>query len=425
MVIYVVEEGDSVYSIANKYGLDANKIISDNQIPESEINNLVVGRTLVLLVDNLTHTVESGDSLYALSRYYNVSIDDILLANPKINNPNIINVGDSLTIPFAFEKLGNIEVNGFMLPGISDEVLNATLPSLTYLSIFSYNVNADGTLQTIDDENLIAKAKAKKVAPLMVITNIDNGFSSELAHIILTDMDVQENLINNVLDVLNQKGYYGINVDFEYIFPADRIAYNNFIERLAEVLRTQGYFISTSLAPKISDTQPGTLYEAHDYAVHGELVDKVVLMTYEWGYLYGDPQAVSPVPQIRQVLTYATEVIPSQKILMGMSNYGYDWTLPFVEGTAARILTNNQAIEIARETGSFIKFDNVPKAPYFNYYTDTNQHIVWFDDARSVYYRLLLVDEFDLVGISYWTINNLYNQGLLLLNSMYNVIKVI
>ncbi len=425
MVIYVVEKGDSVYSIANRYGMDVDAIIRENQIPESEISNLVVGRTLVLPVDSLVHTVERGDTLYNLSRKYGVAVDDILLANPNISNPNRINVGDTVVIPFQFEKLGSIEVNGYVLPGISEQALSSTLPSLTYLSIFSYNVNADGSLTGVDDEWLIARAKAQSVAPIMVITNIDNGFSSELASIVLNNMDVQNALISNVLAVLRNKGYYGLNVDFEYIFPRDRDAYNAFIERLACAVRQEGFFISTALAPKISDTQPGTLYEAHDYKTHGKLVDRVVLMTYEWGYLYGEPQAVSPVPQIKQVLDYATEVIPSQKILMGMSNYGYDWALPFVEGDAARVLTNNGAIDLARERGSEIQFDNVPKAPFFTYYTETNKHIAWFDDARSVYYRLLLVDEYDLAGISYWTINNLFNQGLLVLNSMYDIVKVL
>ena len=69
--------------------------------------------------------------------------------------------------------------------------------------------------------------------------------------------------------------------------------------------------------------------------------------SYEWGYTYGAPQAVSPVNRIRRVLDYAVTVMPAGKIMMGFSNYAYDWTLPWKQGTAARVLSNAGALELA------------------------------------------------------------------------------
>ena len=80
---------------------------------------------------------------------------------------------------------------------------------------------------------------------------------------------------------------------------------------------------------------------------------------------------------------------------------------------------------MAREVGSFINFDNVQKAPYFNYWQGSQEHVVWFDDARSTYERLKFVEEYDLGGVSYWTINQFFPQNWLVLNAMYNVKKVI
>lgn len=131
-------------------------------------------------------------------------------------------------------------------------------------------------------------------------------------------------------------------------------------------------------------------------------------MTYEWGYIYGEPQAISPKNLVEKVIAYATTLIPSQKILMGMPNYAYDWTLPYRPNTAATTLTNLQALELARRYGSNISFDSLAQAPYFEYYTtDGTRHIVWFDDARSIDSRLDLVTKYNLAGISIWTINNL------------------
>ena len=57
----------------------------------------------------------------------------------------------------------------------------------------------------------------------------------------------------------------------------------NFYEKLKARFKKEGWFISTALAPKTSAEQKGRWYEAHDYKAHGEIVDFVVIMTYEWG----------------------------------------------------------------------------------------------------------------------------------------------
>ncbi|MEL7604095.1 MAG: glycosyl hydrolase family 18 protein, partial [Bacillota bacterium] len=146
-----------------------------------------------------------------------------------------------------------IDVNGYAFPNISDEVLGNTLPNLTFLSIFSYQVKPDGTLTPIDDTELIQKARAQGVAPMMVITNIgEDGFSSDIAHEVLGDTQVQQTLLNNVVNTLKAKNYYGLDIDFEYVYPDDREAYNRFLETVVARLRPLGYSIVSALAPKTS-----------------------------------------------------------------------------------------------------------------------------------------------------------------------------
>lgn len=88
----------------------------------------------------------------------------------------------------------------------------------------------DGSLKEIDDVPLIQAAREAKVAPLMVITNIEEGkgFSSDIAKEIFTNNTAQENLLNNVIQILKAKNYYGLDIDFEYIYPENREDYNNF-----------------------------------------------------------------------------------------------------------------------------------------------------------------------------------------------------
>ena len=426
MIIYVVRPGDNLYSIARRYGLTVQKIIDDNELENP--GQLVVGQSLVLMTDNQPHTVARGESLYSIARANNITLAQLMKANPQIPNPQVLHIGQVINIPKREQKLGTIDVNGYAFPGINRTVLSKTLPSLTYLSIFAYEVQENGSLNTIADDPLINAARAAHVAPMMVITNITqgHGFSSDLAHAILSSSQVQQDLINNVINTLRAKNYYGLDIDFEYIYPADGNAYDQFLRTISARLRPLGYTLATSIAPKYSADQKGLLYEAHHYPVHGQYVDHVILMTYEWGYTYGEAQAVAPIHQVRRVLDYAVAVIPSEKILMGMPNYGYNWTLPFVQGSKASTLTNPGAVDLARQEHVAIEFNNTSQAPTFHYADDARkQHVVWFDDAMSTRARLRLVNQYDLGGVSYWTIGSYFPQNWLVLNSMYDVRKLL
>ena len=149
-------------------------------------------------------------------------------------------------------------------------------------------------------------------------------------------------------------------------------------------------------------------------------------MTYEWGYTYGSPQAISPVNKIRDVLDYAVTAIPPGKILMGVSNYAYDWVLPWQQGRPARILSNAAAVNLAVSRNAEVKFDYTAQAPWFNYMDAAGvSHVVWFEDARSFRARLQLVEEYGLAGIGVWTADQLYRPGLYVLQSMYSVVKLL
>lgn len=137
--------------------------------------------------------------------------------------------------------------------------------------------------------------------------------------------------------------------------------------------------------------------------------------------------AVAPLNKVEEVLRYAVTQIEPGKIFMGIPNYGYNWTLPFVQGTSqAQSLSNVAAVELAREVGAYIQYDAVAQAPHFDYYDDQwQQHEVWFEDARSIRAKLDLVPLYGLQGISYWNIMRYFPQNWLVLNSLYNIRRVL
>ena len=182
-------------------------------------------------------------------------------------------------------------------------------------------------------------------------------------------------------------------------------------------MNRNGYRVSVAVAPKISDSQKGLLVEGIDYALLGENADAVFLMTYEWGYTYGPPMAVAPLDKVRKVVEYAVSRIPAGKLILGIPNYGYDWPLPYEKGiTRARTVGNAEAAGIAAENGAVNTRSRV-QAPWFTYKKSGIEHVVWFEDPRSVEAKWNLVKEYELAGAWYWNLMRIFRANWLMMGS--------
>ncbi len=427
MIIHVVQPGDTIYSIAEQYNTTPQQIIAYNELANP--NELVVGQTIVILVPDQVHTVQPGDTLENIAQRYGIPVVNLLQYNPQIMYADDIFPGEQIIISLDQEKRGPIHVIGYAYPNIDRTVLMKTLPYLTYLTLFTYGITPEGNLIDIDDEELIGIARDFGVAPLMLISTLteEGKFSNELAHSLLNDENIQNNLIENVVNTMKEKEYYGLDIDFEYVLPEDRDNFVAFVQKMTDRLNEEGFTVLTALAPKTSADQSGLLYEAHDYPALGDASNRALLMTYEWGYTYGPAMAVSPVDKVREVLDYAVTEIPRDKIYMGIPNYGYDFVLPYVQGVSkANSLSNVQAVELADEVGAPIEYNEVSQAPYFIYYDDQgNQHQVWFEDARSIESKLDVFSEYGFEGVGYWNIMRYFPQNWLVLSSLYDIAKLI
>ncbi len=307
-------------------------------------------------------------------------------------------------------------VNGYAYPSISEETLNWWLPRLSWVASFSYGFTEDGELINLEDANLIIPANQAGVRPMMVLTPLDaqGNFNDNIAIRIFENSNARENLINNIEANMRNKNMGGIDFDFEYLAVEYADDYVRLVADTRQRLRPLGCLTTVALAPKVSTDQPGLLYQGHDYASMGEAADYCLLMTYEWGYTYGPPLPVSPINSVRRVLDYGISQIPAEKILMGMSNYGYDWKLPFVQGESkAEKLTNYQALARAEYYGVNVEYDEEAQTPFFTYTApDGSEHIVWFENEQSWRARLALVSEYGLAGISIWNIMHIFYGGI-------------
>ena len=375
------------------------------------------------------HVVKEGETLWTISHHYGVTMNEIVAAN-QLENPDKLVIGQALVIPTISQTTGPkpvIDVNAYTINTgeTGAREIQEVGKYLTYWMPFVYSIQEDGGLTSLDDTAMLQSASAERIVPIMAITNFSaTAAGSGLAHTILASSELQDKLLTNILSVMKEKGYQGVNIDFENVFPADRENYNQFLQRAVDRMHPEGYSVSSALAPKISGEQKGLLYEAHDYEAHGRIVDFVVLMTYEWGYRRGPAQAISPLNEIKRVLDYAVTVIPRDKILFGFQIYARDWLLPFVQGQEAETFSQQEAIRRAVQYKVAIQYDPVAKSPFFRYTDEQGrQHEVWFEDARSAQAKFDMVKDYHLRGISYWVLGYPFPQNWLLLEDNFTIRK--
>lgn len=420
MTIYTVRPSDTQISVANRFGVPLSRLRSDNNLAADA--PLLVGEDLAIITPEEVYTVKPGDTLYRIAQNTGQSLNELLRKNPALQGVPLIYPGQVITLQTDGVPGREIIVNGYAYPYIEEEVLRRVLPYLTYLTVFTYGFTLEGTLIPADDERILEIAKSYDVAPLLLLSTLgpDGKFNNQLSLALFEDTQLQDTLIAELLRVMEEKGYEGLEVDFEFLGAEGAAGYVAFLERLKEALSAAGYPLFVALAPKTSADQPGQLYEGHDYAGIGNVADYVILMTYEWGYQFGPPGAVAPVKNVEEVVQYAVSEIPPEKILLGIPNYGYDWRLPFVRGeTEAKGISMEIARETAAQNGAEILFDEEAQTPYYFYTLDGVEHVVWFENARSIAAKLALVEEYNLAGISIWQVMRYFPQLYRVLSETY------
>ena len=235
------------------------------------------------------YVVKAGDTVNTIAAFLEVSPQRIIYDNQLIY-PYELAVGQALLIdrgqPRATDTT-TISVSGYAYTFISPWVLRQTLPFLSELPIFSYGFTYDGQLNPPlgDDTWMIAMAREYSVQPILTLTpfGADGNFNNQLINSVVNNQKYIDNLIQNLLNLMGQKGYVGVDIDFEFILARDRDAFTDFVRQIAEAMRANGYHTSVALAPKVSAEQRGLLYEGKDYRALGEVADHLLLMTYEWG----------------------------------------------------------------------------------------------------------------------------------------------
>lgn len=428
MQIYVVQQGDSILSIAEKSGISVEKLIIDNGLAFPF--NLVIGQTIVLAYPRETHIVQAGDSLYSIAELYNVSIYQILRNNPLLSEREFLYEGESLTI--SYDTTRSMTTNGFAYPYIRKETLKKILPNLTYLTIFNYTTTEKGEIKSYQDDTEILKiSREYDVAPLLMLTTLtpQGEPDIETAYSILLNEEYQKNNIDKFMDIIKEKGYKGVNIVFNNLNVSNQTLYLNFAKRVAERLQLENYLFFITINYEITEVDENIIFEQIDYSQFSFYADGLIFLKFVWGTNYGAPSPVSNINYIKSIINYVVENVPGEKIIIGNPTIGYDWQLPYLTGKSfATSLTINSVLELAYNTNSVIQFDESSQTPFF-YYEQFNisipaQHIVWFIDARSIVALNDLINFYELSGSGIWNVMIEYPQLWTIINTQFDIIKL-
>ncbi len=263
---------------------------------------------------------------------------------------------------------------------------------------FWYTLNPNGNIQSRyggHQYEVMSLARENDIKVLPLINN------NQQNNDILVKPETRTKAVNNVIDLLNRYDYDGVNIDFENIPPWTREGYIKFIKLLSKKMQIYDKLLTVSVFPKIN--VPLELHGAHDYKAIAPYVDRLVMMTYDHNWAQGSPGPIAPLSWVEENILYALEYIPSEKLILGIANYGYDW----IDNGNGEDLSANRAYDIAQQKNIEIKRDSYSSSPHFKYEdNEGNLREVWFEDSYSLEPKLKLVDKYNLKGIGIWRLGN-------------------
>lgn len=272
---------------------------------------------------------------------------------------------------------------------------------LDQVVIFGYGFDQAGNIEG-KEQHLIKGVTGAQKRVLLFGNLTDGAFNRHTAHAILTDPTVQQRAIRGIIEKAEQLKVAGVQIDFEEIPGEDRDAYTAFLARLRDELHPRGMTLSIAAAAKTRDTTTGW-GGATDYAAIGQIVDQFYIMAYDEHWRGGEPGPIASLPWVERVIRYAISVMPSQKIVLGVPWYGYEWTADSSMGTATnRAYSSARMLRRAEEYGAQIVWDPVAGENVMLLRTEQGDRIAWFPDERSLQAKLRLAYQYNLKGIAIW-----------------------
>ncbi len=245
-----------------------------------------------------------------------------------------------------------------------------------------------------EDATIVSGIKAKGVR---VVPTVSNNFDAARVETMLSTASNRTAHVNTLLNLVLNKGYDGIDVDYENLKAGDRTNFTSFIQQLASTFHAKGKRVEVCVYGKTSE--PGTWDgpQAENYAALGAAADRINIMTYDYHWNTSPAGPIAPVSWVDQVAAFAAQSITPSKVALGMNLYGYDWVGSNGDSQMWNVLEGRRT-----SYGATKNWDATNDESWFKYTASGVSHTVWYGDNRSVASRLPIVDKYNLSGPVFW-----------------------
>lgn len=271
------------------------------------------------------------------------------------------------------------------------------------ISPFWYNVAEDGTLilkKNSEDQRVIDLAKKDGV---VLIPTITNSFNGDTVSPVFNDPEIKKKNIQIIVDKILEKGYDGIDIDYEGLHSEDKEAFTAYMKDLNIALDKHGKKLTVAIQAKSFPTLLKFGDRGQDWSAIAEYVDEFRIMTYDYGWRGSIPRPVAPYYWVEEVIEYAITKVPKEKIYVGVPFYGYGWSDDFFSSyTYATIELILEKYGVDFQYDPWQKTNRLFYVSEFDTRDEKYPHEVWFENHISLEAKLELVKKYELGGIAIW-----------------------
>jgi spore germination protein len=414
-ITHTVVSGDTLWIIANQYGVSMEEVKSSNQLKSTTI---YLGQKLVIPQHMTIHTVKSGDTVWKISQQYNVHLNDVvktnnlrstqLLPGQKVKIPDYYYQIQMLNGEKGWIKKSCIQVEtekpimmGWNYGGTTDTYIGQNKSrNLKVVSPCWYVLDSQRIVSTSVDPRYVAAAHAqgKKVWPML-----GNRFDAVLTDSFIGNPQKRQQLVTTLTDTLVKSKSDGINIDFENIDPKDKQNFVLFITELKQQLQPHKIVVSVDVTRENGDPFWSGSYDRREL---GKIADYIIMMGYEehWD---GDSTAgsVASIPWTTEGIQLLMKDVPAQKIMLAVPFYTREWVTDLAtKKVNSYDRTMAEADKIIASKGLHKVWNSKVSQNYVEYTANGQKHQIWLEDNQSMQLRQNIVDQYHLGGIAAWYI---------------------
>jgi spore germination protein YaaH len=264
-----------------------------------------------------------------------------------------------------------------------------------------FDCSADAQLTGRDDPFITSWSKARGVKVLPRF----NCQRTTVLNRILNDGTLRTRWLDQLVALVQQNGYDGLNLDFEAGLASDRAAYTSFFTELASRLHAQGKLLSVAVSAKTADVANHPRSSFFDYNALAQQADWVFVMTWGIHWTTSGPGSLDDINWMRAVMDYIDTIPGHERFVIGTALYGFDWANGGGSSNPATPYEYSDIQALIDRVGATPRHDDATGSMTFSYRDGSDSHDVWYANASTTHLRMQEARNHGL-GIGFWRLGS-------------------